>query len=142
MGIFSQATIDRAKQVVSKESGFEEVKSESGKVEILLKYSEALYLILSFERLYNVIFGSQLNILEHVNTYNSETKESLKRFYDSSKQQYPEFYATYTYDEYFKFLLSMETITLNEKGQCQITWLGRDFLKYIVETGKSLNKSF
>jgi hypothetical protein len=142
LGIFSSSTIDRAKNVVETESKINELTDDSKKVDRLIKYSEALYLILSFERLYNSIFGSQLYILDFINTINTETKNDLKVFYDNAKEKYPDFYETYSYDEYFNFLLNHELIIINKDNTCSITWLGRDFLKYLIETGKTISKRF
>ena len=142
LGIFSNQTLDRAKNVVETESKINELTDDNKKIETLIKYSEALYLILSFERLYNNIFGSQLYILDFINTNNSETKNDLKIFYDNAKERHPDFYETYSYDEYFNFLINHELIIVNKDDTCGITWLGRDFLKYLIETGKTISKRF
>jgi hypothetical protein len=141
LGIFSNHTLERVSNKVQEESKVNTFKSTEDKIDILHKYSQALYLILTFERLYNSIYGSQLDILERTNT-NTENRETLKRFYDSAVNKYPEFYSNYTYDEYLDFLISQDLIIFNEEGNCSITWLGRDFLKFLIESGKSLNKFY
>jgi len=142
LGIFSQETIERAEKVVNNESKVEGISDDSDKVKTLHKYAQALYLIFTFERIYNIIFGSQLYILDCVNTESRETKTSLKRFYDSAVQNFPNFYSNYAYQEYFQFLITFELIIINDDETCHITWLGRDFLKYLVENGKPLMKQF
>jgi len=142
LGIFSVPTLERAKNVVEDEAKINEIVEDSKKVETLTKYAEALYLILSFERLYNNIFGSQLYILDFVNTNNTQSKDDLKIFYDGAKDKYPDFFDAYSYDDYFNFLVSHDLIIINTDETCGITWLGRDFLKYLIETGKSINKRF
>ena len=142
LGLFSNQTIERAVTVVNNESKVNEAQETEQKIEILHKYSQALYLILSFERIYNVIFGSQLFILDRVNTGSDETKDSLKTFYDSAVSRFPEFYATYQYDDYFNFLISNELLVKKEDETYNITWIGRDFLKFLVENGKSLGKKY
>lgn len=142
LGIFSVLTLDRAKTVVEDESKINEILEDSKKVETLTKYAEALYLILSFERLYNNIFGSQLYILNFVNTNNTQTKDGLKIFYDGAKERHPDFFDSYPYDDYFSFLINHDLIIINKDNTCGITWLGRDFLKYLIETGKSISKRF
>lgn len=141
LGIFSDYTLERASNVVDDESKVKTFETTEAKVEILHKYSQALYLILNFERFYNLIYGSQLYILERVNTH-AETRDSLKRFYDSAVKSYPEFYSNYSYDQYLEFLITRELIIFDEKENSSITWLGRDFLKFLVETGRSLNKAY
>lgn len=141
LGIFSNHTLEKVSNKVDEESKVNALESPKDKIEILHKYSQALYLILTFERLYNSIYGSQLDILERTNTH-TENKETLKRFYVSAIKTYPEFYSNYTYDQYLEFLISQDLIIFNEEGNCSITWLGRDFLKFIIDTGKSLNKFY
>ncbi len=141
LGIFSNHTLERISNKVQEESKVNTLKSTEDKIDILYKYSQALYLILTFERLYNSIYGSQLDILQRTNT-NTENRETLKRFYDSAVKKYPEFYSNYTYDQYLDFLISQDLIIFNDEGNCSITWLGRDFLKFLIESGKSLNKFY
>lgn len=141
LGIFSYHTLERVSKKVDEESKVDTFENQEDKVEVLHKYSQALYLILTFERFYNLIYGSQLDILERTNTH-SDNKESLKRFYDSAVKAYPEFYSGYTYEQYLDFLLSRDLIIFDEDGNCSITWLGRDFLKFLVDNGKSLNKFY
>jgi hypothetical protein len=115
---------------------------------MLEKYSQALYITLIFERLYSNIYGSQISILKAVNS-SSETKDSLKRFYDDAVNNYTAFFAGYPYDEYLKFLVHRELINETEtvnghesEKLIGITAFGRDFLKFMIETGKPFNKSF
>lgn len=141
LGVFSKHTLERASNIVDDESKVKTFENNEDKVEILHKYSQALYLILNFERFYNSIFGSQLYILERANTH-AENRESLKRFYDSAVKTYPEFYSNYSYDQYLDFLILRDLIIFDDENNCSITWLGRDFLKFLVETGRSLNKMY
>lgn len=142
LGIFSRDTLERSQNLVETESKVKEIQDSTKKAEVLLKYAQAIYLILSFERIYNTIFGSQLLILDYVNTDSDQTKADLKRFYDNAKEKYPALYESYSYDDYFNFLISFELIVLNENNTYSITWMGRDLLKFLVETGKTLNKRY
>lgn len=139
LGIYSEYTLERASVVVDEESKVQTFDRSEDKINILYKYSQALYLLLNFERTYNTIFGSQLYLLERVNTH-TESKESLKNFYDIAVKSYPEFYANYPYEQYLNFLINRDLIIFDENGNCSITWLGRDFLKFLVETGRTINK--
>ena len=81
-------------------------------------------------------------ILDYVNTDRSQTKNDLKTFYDAAKVKYPDFYNAYSYDDYFDFLITHDLRIINSNNFCEITWLGRDFLKYLVETAKTINKKY
>lgn len=91
LGVFSEYTLEKASNVVDNESKVKTFENNEDKVEILHKYSRALYILLNFERFYNSIFGSQIYILARANTH-SDNKKSLKRFYDSSVKTYPDFF--------------------------------------------------
>ncbi len=80
LGIFSKPTIDKAKAIIENVTLLNEITDSNKKIELLIKYAEAIYLIHSFEQLYNIIFGSQLYILDFVNTNNAQTKNQLQVF--------------------------------------------------------------
>lgn len=142
LGLFSVPTLARVKSLVENESKINEFSDDATKFQALVKYSQALYLILSFERLYNIIFGSQLSLLSFVNSTDTQSKAELEVFYNNAREKYPDFFDTYSYDDYLDFLLSQELLIVNPDASFAITWLGRDFLKYLVETGKTIHKGF
>lgn len=142
LGMFSDSTVEYIAKIVEGESQASEIKDATERAESLKKYSQLLYLILSFERLYSITFGSQLFILDRVNTTHNETQETLKRYYNEAEKIYPEFYSSYPYEEYFKFLTNNSLIVISENNICTISLYGRDFLKFLVEQGKPLNKLY
>jgi hypothetical protein len=97
----------------------------------------------SFERVYDSIFGSQIRFLQRLNHTSVESKTSLKLYYDNAVKNYPEAYKTYTYDRYLKYLSNNGLIIMNENDQnIQITFFGKDFLRYLLETNLSLEKLY
>jgi len=141
LGLLSQPTTENLKIWVDNESKVNEPSEPGARFERLYKYTEALYLILVFERAYSQIFGSQIFILECLNS-DIESKEHLKRYYDSAVDQNRDFFKTYSYDEYFDFLVKREFVMLHENDYYRITAFGRDFLKWIVESGRSMAKPY
>lgn len=109
--------------------------------EVLLRYTMALYIILSFQQIYGYIFGSQLALLQKINSSSLETKASLKHYYDEAKQIYEKFYQKYSYEEYMMFLVQYGLIIVDGE-KVFISKYGRDFLKYLTEAGISLEKNF
>ncbi len=142
ISLFSDATIEKTKAKVDSESDVNAFPQEE-RYNAMYSYAQFLLILLNFERLYNSIFGSQLRLLNHINSDNTNTRENLKRFYDEAVAQYPIAFLQYTFDEYFNFLERSELIILNSDGTTfSITWLGRDLLKYLVTYGKSMDKNF
>ncbi|MCU0423866.1 MAG: hypothetical protein MUC81_13755 [Bacteroidia bacterium] len=139
LGLFRLETVEIFKSAVLQEINLDSIPTEKEKTELLMNYSIALYIIKHYELIYNSIYGSQLLILQQLNTFTYEDNESLKRYYDYAVERSPKFYDNYSYEEYIEFLYSFNLIVL-ENGRVIITVLGIDFLKYITETGKTLNK--
>jgi hypothetical protein len=141
LGLFREETVDFFKSAVLQETNLESIKSDKEKVDHLVNYSIAIYIIKHYEMLYNSIYGSQISILQQLNTFASENNETLKRFYNYASEQNPKFYDSYPFEDYIGFLYSFNLIVV-EDGNVKITILGIDFLKYLTETSKSLNKRY
>jgi hypothetical protein len=139
LGLFRDETIELVKEAVIKETDIKNLGNDKDKVERLTNYSIALYIIKHFESIYNSVFGSQLMILQQLNTFAFEDTNSLKRYYDYAVKQNPKYFEGYSYEDYLDFLFAFNLI-VNEDRQIKITILGVDFLKYLTETGKNLNK--
>lgn len=90
-----------------------------------------------FERVYNVIWASQLALLIHLSGRPlGESVEALRFFYDSAAERFPQMFSNYSFDQYVGFLEQSILIERREN-----TWvllpLGREFLKYLVDTAKT-----
>ncbi len=142
LGLFSQQTLDFFQNLVNKESKIDEIKKSSDREAVLFRYSQALYLVLHFNRIYSQIFGSQLDLLQALNGSNSETKDTLRVFYKNAKSQNVKFYENYSYDQYLDYLKRVNLIQEETKNKVEITHLGRDFLKYIIESGMTIEKLY
>ncbi len=135
-GIFSVQTIQMAREAVLKESKIQEIPNLTDRLERLFNYTVSNYLRKQFDSIYAIVMDSQLELLEVVNGNGSYKKEDLIGFYNTSKEQFTED-ITITYDDYFQFFISFNLIIIGEDGCCKITWTGRDFLKYLVDAGKT-----
>lgn len=141
LGLFRTNTIEYFKKDVLQDINLDSIDSDSEKVDILLNYSIAIYIIRHYEMIYNSIYGSQLLILQQLNSDSYETIETVKRFYTSAVEKNPIFYKNYSYENYLDFLFSFNLIVI-DKVQMNITILGVDFLKYLTETSKTMIKMF
>lgn len=135
--MFSDDTITRFGNAVDEQSGIKECKTDQEKLKNLINYSKALLAVHQFEQVYHFIFGSQIRILIHLNSASGETVESLKFFYDNAAKVHPELFKNYPYQQYFEFLIKQELAIVNDDKTVNITWLGRDFLKYIIDNGRT-----
>lgn len=139
LGLFREETIEFFKEAVNNETDIENYKTEKEKIEHLKNYSIALYIIKHYEMIYNSIYGSQLLLLQQLNTSVNQNTEFVKKYYDFAKEDYPKFYKDYSYENYLSFLYSYNLI-VDEGRFLKITILGLDFLKYLTENSKDFDK--
>ena len=141
VGLFRPETIETFREEVAKETEVAKLKTSNEKIERLTNYGSLLYIMRHFDILYNNIFGSQIRILEYVNSHSQITPESVKFVYENAKKNHPKFYENYSYDEYLNFLFAYNLIRVDD-GILNITILGLDFLKYLTESNKDVNKFY
>ena len=141
LGIFRDETLEKFKKAVLEETQLDKIPLDKDKVSQLLNYSIVIYIIKHYDSIYSSIYGSQLAILQQLNTNSSETENSIRRYYDNVAKNFPKVYDDYAYDEYLGFLYSHSLIVKNG-DKIAITNNGIDFLKYLIETGKSANKFY
>jgi hypothetical protein len=108
------------------------------KEKVLIRYLAVASLSILFERINALIWGSQIYILEHLNTIRTGVnKDEIKRlFYDDAITRYPLYYVGYSYEAYLRFLKASQLI-IEENEILKITNLGVEFLRYLAETGRS-----
>jgi hypothetical protein len=73
-------------------------------VELLIQHLASTQLFLAAERLYRVIFGSQISALRHLNLYGPANRVIMQKFYDKAKEKYPQIYDPYPFEAYLNFL--------------------------------------
>lgn len=140
IGLFSKSTVDLFSNAIKEETELESIETAEDREQTLFRYSQALYLLYHFNKIYSAIYGSQIRILQILNGSNLETKETVKFLYDFAKDRNPEYYMNYSYDQYLNFLESYDLISLDTNRKISITLLGRDFLKFIIEMGLTTEK--
>lgn len=139
---FSDVGQKYALEIVEAETKISEIVDSQLKYERLLKYSQLLLMIKFFERTYRLIYGSQIRLLHKLN-YSPEKSQDVKYLYDNAANYFPETYKDYPYEDYLKFLVTEGLITKDEnEGILSITDVGKDFLRYLVESNSSLEKLY
>jgi hypothetical protein len=95
----------------------------------------------SAERLYRVIFGSQLDLLQHLNLFGPTRTEALiERFHKPAVARYPQLFEHYSSESYKAFLTANELIANHQDGKCTITVIGKEFLAWISHNGVPMDK--
>jgi len=110
--------------------------SSDEKIAFLMKRLAFTQLYYRFEYLNSLIFGSQIQILHSLNSGQGETIETIKPTYDLAASLYPDVFRNYGFDSYLYFLTSQQLI-IQQGERYFITRFGREFLTYLVQTGRS-----
>lgn len=107
------------------------------KINLLVRLLAINQLALHFERINSVIWGSQISLLQHLNSRaDGDISTALKFFYDSAAGLYPATFASYPFEQYLQFLVAFNLITLQGERYF-ITNLGHEFLVYLADTGQT-----
>lgn len=105
---------------------------------VLIRHLAATRIGYDCEYINSVIWGSQVLALEHINSRtDGETREDLRRFYDSASRLYPQVYQRYTFDQWFNFLVNM-LLVVERSGRYVITVLGQEFLNHRIRTRRTV----
>jgi hypothetical protein len=139
---FSETTKNFSLNVIESETTLSEINDYQQKFERILKYSQLLIIVKSAERIYHLIYGSQIRLLQKLN-YSSENKDNVKYFYDNAVKYFPETYKNYPYESYLDFLVKQGLIIYeNDDDYISITEKGKDFLRYLIESNSNLEKLY
>ncbi len=99
--------------------------------EALLHYCAALTVVVSYERNFRAMFGSQVQLLMQMNTDNGLEPSAVKAIYDAAKSQYPDFYRTFAFETWIWFVRQADLVTVAANGNYALTASGRGFVKYL-----------
>ena len=89
------------------------------------------YVYSQFERLWYLIYGSQIKLLQQLNHADLKRQDAFF-FYTDAAVAYPNEYVAYSFDQWIGFLRANNVI--REDGDLvRITVRGRDFLKYMID---------
>lgn len=95
---------------------------------------------IDFEKIYRLVFGSQIQLLKDMNTQTSDgSSRYLAIFFLYMQQVHKPVFDSWGFDQYLSFLVRTNLITLINSSY-QITEKGKAFLAYLVQSGYSEDK--
>lgn len=136
---FSDNTLNSIDEIIENETQISTVDGFQNKYERIYKYAKLLIVIKNADKIYSLIYGSQIRMLQRLNYSYIESKAELKLYYDNAVKNNPEGYKNYPYESYLNFLVQNGLIKI-ENENVSITDAGRDFLRYIVEANLTVEK--
>jgi hypothetical protein len=120
-----------------------ESKPENEKLPHLVTMAVNTSITVMFNRVYYLIFGSQLQLLDSLSGNSAGVgKDVAKReFFDPAAAKQPEFYGKPdAFEQWLKFLTDMEL--LSATGELiVITQIGKEFLVYLIANNLTKNKA-
>lgn len=117
-------------------------KNPEEREKMLLKLLSVNQISVAFERVYHSIFGSQLAALQFLVSSSSglEDTGSLAPFYEQAKSKNPEFYDSYSFENWLSFLQS-NLLIVYQNQKIGITVRGKEFLKYLIDQNYTINRN-
>ena len=108
---------------------------------VLVRHLAGMQIAFGFEETYRLIWGSQLSLLDYLNSQvDGQPAEALRPFYTLAASQYPEAYTGYSFEAWLGFLRD-HLLVREDSGRLRVTIRGREFLAYLTRMGRSRNKA-
>jgi hypothetical protein len=117
------------------------LETEDDTVKVLIKYLAAAQILLGFEQIHNLIFGSQIYLLKKLNEVvgQGQKKEYVLGYFENIKELFKEQLGNWSFEQYMAFLLSWSLVTV-DKENYHITNLGVEYLTWMARNGHSENR--
>lgn len=88
---------------------------------------------------YLTIYGSQLAALSELNSRGLIPVSDLKKHYDKAVADYPKAYSNYSFDQWLEFMKGRQIIATYPTQMVELSFGGKDFLKYLAHTGRGIH---
>ena len=136
MRAFDSVVLQQQEEAIQNDLHRKGLTDKSKTIDILVRHLAATQLNLYFEKVNSVIWGSQIHLLQELNSKTLPVPaESLLPFYEIAAKKYPKPYEDYTFEDYLRYLQVNGLVVINEGSDYQITELGSEFLQYLAKTG-------
>lgn len=96
--------------------------------------------VYQYEQTWLVIFGSQLRAMEEINSRGLIPIADMKKHYDKAVIEYPNTYGNYSFDQWYAYIKSRTLIADYPSKMVELSWMGKDFLKWIAHTAHDISK--
>lgn len=110
-------------------------------VDVLIKHLALSQIILEFEQIYNLIFGSQIHLLKALNSSFQQglPVESLNEHFEYFRSLSPAPSDTWTVELYSNLLITRRLIDIRE-NRLYLTGYGLEFLLWMTRNGRAESK--
>lgn len=113
------------------------------RVQLATHAAAALNIQLTHERVYRLIFGSQLLAIVRANELGGVTEDGVKAIYDEAASRFPELYKDFTLEQWKAFLHRFRLVHFDSQKSLYVaTPWGRGFLRYVVDQQLPVSKAY
>lgn len=134
---FDSPLLVEAEQMILNDLKERKIEVPADREKTLVRALASTNIVLHFERVHGVLWASQLACLRYLNPRDQGAKiAEIVPFYEFAKTEYPSWYENYPFDRWLGFLRSFNLV-LERDSTVFITVAGREFLKYLVASGKA-----
>lgn len=107
---------------------------------VLIRHLAGTQLLLSFEQIHNLIFGSQIFLLKKLNEVAGQGRPLIfvTDHIDRAKNLYSAGLGSWSYDQYLEFMYG-RLLIVRHADQIHITNLGVEYLTWIARNGRREN---
>jgi hypothetical protein len=100
--------------------------------EILVRWLATMQWLWLAERLYRLIFGSQITLLRQISKSGSMSRQEMLPYYEKAVAADPSFYAGYSFDDYLTSMQSLKVIAPLDKDRFALSQRGSQFLTWMA----------
>ena len=126
---------------ITNEMNSRSLDTNTDSTKVLIRILAASQLLLEFEQIHSLIFGSQIFLLKKLNEVSGQGKPLLfiSEYFENVKQHFPNELEFWDLEQYLSFLKSRLLITISDDNY-HITNLGVEYITWMVRNGRPENK--
>lgn len=134
--VLASPTLKGREKLIRKELKEKGMDDTGDTVKVLIRYLAMAQLIVNFQEIYRIIYGSQISLLGIANENRAKgiSIGIVKTHFVTFQQMFKPIFDQWEVDTYMQFLLSSNLV--NKEAQVyRITEFGVEFLDWLVKTG-------
>ena len=137
----NSAVLEKNKTQIQEELERLDLVNEDDKVQLLAERLAWTQLLLQFEQIYAVIFGSQIKLLDKLNEAHKQgiSISEVSTYINDVRRSYPDTLGKWHDEQYLNYLISSSLIA-KDGSRYKITNVGTEFLIWMARHRRDRNK--
>lgn len=118
-----------------------ELEIDGDTVKVLIKHLAAVKLLLEFEQVYNLIFGSQIYLLKKLNEVvgQGQNRQNVIAHFKHVREMFKSDLGDWSFEQYMAFLINRSLVTVDNETY-HVTNFGVEYLTWMARNGRSENR--